>query len=199
MIRTVREATDQLIMWPDHHARSARSRAAPTAPQAHPRLAGTRSYYAGFADREVQALRPPRMSLRRGTRPRTEALSLGQHLRRAAADGLCAERQRRGGTRFGRQLQQGPRDPERDLRHQHRASAPPRGARLRDPVTTRAAFELGMLGSCRRCHAPILMGSCNECDHRCARSRHGGRHHRQHGRVLSCRRCPAARCEGGRR
>ena len=42
-------------------------------------------------------------------------------------------------------------------------------------------------------------GSCNESGHRCVRFRQGGRHHRQHGRVLSCSRRPAARRQGDSR
>jgi hypothetical protein len=157
MIRTVRFVADQLTTWPDCDAKHVRSGAAQTPTQAAPRHAAARPHPARISGREIQALWPAGVSLRRRTRSWTKGLSVGQRVRTATADGLCAERQRRRGARAGRQLQHGTRHLERSLRDQHGASASPRGVGLNGP------------------------------DHRGVRFRQGGRHHRQHGRLLSCR------------
>lgn len=176
MIRTMRFVADQSTTWPDYDAEHVRSGAAQTPTQAAPRHAAARPHPARISGREIQALWPAGVSLRRRTRPWTKGLSVGQRVRTATADGLRTERQRRRGARAGRQLQHPPRHLGGSLRDQHRASPSPRGVGLNGP------------------------------DHCGVRFRQGGRHHRQHGRILSCRqragdarstKRPAARCAAG--
>jgi hypothetical protein len=109
------------------------------------------------ANRDLQALWPAKLPLRRRTGARTEAIPGDQSAWRTTAPRLCAERRLRAGCSFDRQLPQATRSSQRDLCDQCRASAPARGSRVdRD-------------GPCPRC----------------PRFRQGGRHSRRHGCVLS--------------
>ncbi len=168
MNQLLRRFSDQLLQWSDideGHTVSRPPRASSPTPL---RSAGTRSGNAGVLGREVQALRPARLPLCQWPWPRTEALSVGQHDRPAAADGLCAECRIRRSQRVPWQLPQGSRHAERNLCDQRRTSTAPRSARLNGPGG------------------------------RLPRLRQGGRHPRQHDRILSCRRRPAARTGGDR-
>jgi len=168
MSQLLRRLSDQLLQWSDCRERHLVSRPPRASSPAPRRDAGPRSLAAGFIGREIQALRSARLSLRQRPGPWTEALSVDQHDRPAAADGLCAECRIRRSQRVPRQLPQGSRHAERDLCDQRRTSAAPRSARL------------------------------NGLGRRLPRLRQGGRHHRQHDRILSCCRRPAARTGGGR-
>jgi hypothetical protein len=109
------------------------------------------------ANRDLQALWPAKLPLRRWTGTRAEAISCDQSAWRTTAPRLCAERRLRAGRPIDRQLPQAARSSQRDLRDQRRTSASARGSRVdRD-------------GPCARC----------------PRFRQGGRHSRRHGCVLS--------------
>jgi len=116
-------------------------------------------------DRDLQALWPAELSLHRRAWARAQAILVhGRPNRRTPAPRLCAERDLPKGRRVSWQLPHATGDAQRDLRDQCRASAPPRESRLN--------------GS----------GCCSP------RFRQGGRHHRQHDRILSCCRRHAAQC-----
>ena len=109
------------------------------------------------ADRDLQTLRPAQLSLRRRAWARAQAILVhGRPNRRTPAPWLCAERDLSPSCCASRQLPQTTGDAQRDLRDQCRASASPRESRL------------------------------NGSGCRSARFCQGGRHHRQHDRILSC-------------
>ena len=125
--------------------------------QSGARPATAREGVTRIANRDLQALWPAKLPLRRRPGARTEAIPSDQSAWRTTAPRLCAERRLRAGCSFDRQLPQAARSSQRDLRDQCRASAPARGSRVdRD-------------GPCPRR----------------ARFRHGGGHSRRHGCVLS--------------
>ncbi len=127
--------------------------------------AADRADCARVAHRDLQALRPTQLSLRRRTGTRPQALPVhNRSNRRTPAARLCAEWRVSSGGRVSRQLPQAPGDAQRDLRDQCRASASSRKSRLDGPGG----------------RSPRLCG--------------GGRHHRQHDRLLSRCRRSAARC-----
>jgi hypothetical protein len=106
--------------------------------------------------RDLQTLRPPELPLCQRAGARPQAISVDHRAnRRASAARLCAECDLPSGCRVSCQLSQATGDAQRDLRDQCRASASSRESRLD--------------GSRRR--IPRLS--------------QGGRHHRQHDRILS--------------
>ena len=108
-------------------------------------------------DRDLQALWSTQLSLRRRAWARAQAIFVhGRPNRRTPAPRLCAKRDLPPSRRVSRQLPQTTGDAQRDLRDQCRASASPRESRL------------------------------NGSGGRNARFCQGGRHHRQHDRILSC-------------
>ena len=112
---------------------------------------------ARVAHRDLQALRPTQLPLRRRTGTRPQALPVhNRSNRRTPAPWLCAEPDLSPSCCVSRQLPQTTGDAQRDLRDQCRASASPRESRL------------------------------NGSGCRSARFCQGGRHHRQHDRILSC-------------
>jgi len=138
---------------------------APKTPSASALTAADRADCARLSHRDLQALRPTRLSLCRRAWARTQAIFVNDRAnRRAPATRLCAERDLSKGRRVSRQLPHTTGDAQRDLCDQCRASAPPRESRIN--------------GS----------GCCS------TRFCQGGRHHRQHDRSLSCCRRHAAQC-----
>jgi hypothetical protein len=133
-----------------------------------PTRAGTATNRTGdtwVTDRDLQALWPLQLSLRRRARTRTQAILVHDRPnRRTPATRLCAKRELPPSRRVSRQLPQTTGDAQRDLRDQCRASASPRESRLNGSGGRNAGF--------------------------CA----GGRHHRQHDRILSRCRRPAVQC-----
>jgi hypothetical protein len=116
-------------------------------------------------DRDLQALWPAQLSLHRRAWARAQAILVhGRPNRRTPAPRLCAKCNLPPSRGVSHQLPQTSGDAQRDMRDQCRASASPRESRLD--------------GSGRRN----------------ARFCQGGRHHRQHDRILS--RCwrPAVQC-----
>jgi hypothetical protein len=127
-----------------------------TSPPTHAWPATNRADRPRLADRNLQALRANRLPLRRWTRARPQAISIdGRANWRASTARLCAECNLPPSRRVSWQLPQATGDAQRDLRDQCRASASPRESRLD--------------GS--GCRSPGVS--------------RGGRHHRQHDRILS--------------
>jgi hypothetical protein len=122
----------------------------------------------------LQAVWPAGLPLHRRSWPRAQALSVGQHHRRAAAHDVCPAGGAPGSGRIPRQFPRCARGPQRDLRDQCRTAAPPRGHWVTNHGLSTSS------GYCR------------------PRFRQGGRHHRQYDRILSCRRRPAIRSGGTR-
>jgi hypothetical protein len=116
-------------------------------------------------NRDLQALWPLQLSLHRRAWTRTQAILVHDRPnRRTPAPRLCAKRDLPSSRRVSRQLPQTTGGTQRDLRDQCRASASPRESRLNGSGSRNAQF-------CR-----------------------GGRHHRQHDRILSRCRRPAVQC-----
>jgi hypothetical protein len=116
-------------------------------------------------DRDLQALWSTQLSLHRRAWARAQAILVhGRPNRRTPAPRLCAERDLPSSRCVSYQLPQTTGDAQRDLRDQCRASASPRESRLNG-------------SGCRN-----------------ARLCQGGRHHRQHDRILSRWRRPAVQC-----
>lgn len=133
-----------------------------TPPPASACAASARADRTRVSDRDLQTLWPAQLSLRRRAWARAQAILVnGRPNRRTPAPWLCAERDLPPSCCVSRQLPQTTGDAQRDLRDQCRASASPRESRLNG-------------SGCRN-----------------ARFCQGGRHHRQHDRILSCCRRPA--------
>jgi hypothetical protein len=147
---------------------------AQASPQAHDEDSLARTCAPRLARGNLPTLRSSWLPLRQRGRPRAKTLSVGQHHRTAASADLCVEGRPWRSRRVPRQLPQTARGAQRDLRHQHRTPAAPRGSRV------------------------SRHGAGASPGHRRSRLRQGGRHPRQHDRILSCRRCPAIRSGGAR-
>jgi hypothetical protein len=159
--------SDSLSKQSDDSQEHFRFRLARTPPPAGAGHAADRAGDARDAEPSLQALRPAQLPLCRRPRPRTQDLSLSQSAQRAAPQGLRAQRRCWARRSIHQQLARYTRCARRDLRHQHRTSATPRGAWI-DRHASRA---------------------------RSVRLDPGGRHSCRHGHGLSRRR-PAARCGG---
>jgi hypothetical protein len=168
MTRSLRESADQLLVGSGPFEGRVFRCAAQASPQTPAQLALARARAAWLADRDLQTLRTAGMPLRERTWPRAQALSIDQHDRAAAADGLCAERCPCRSQRIPRQLPPSARGAQRHLRNQRRTAAAARASRLDGP----------------RCRRPRL--------------HQGGRHPRRYDRILSCRRRLAVRTGRGR-
>jgi len=157
--------SDILLIRSDEHEEHFFRGSTQTPPSAGADPATNRAGHTWGADRDLQTLWPAQLSLRRRAWARAQAILVhGRPNRRTPAPRLCAERDLPKGRRVSWQLPHATGDAQRDLRDQCRASAPPRESRLN--------------GS----------GCCSP------RFRQGGRHHRQHDRILSCCRRHAAQC-----
>jgi hypothetical protein len=163
MAYVLKRMSDQFIQWSVRRERHVFSRPTPAAAQSTERSSVARSSAAWFPGGEVQALWPTGLPLRKRSRPRAEAVFVGQCCRTAATDGLCAQRRRRRSCRVPSELPQYSRHPDTGLCDQHRATAASGGARLN--------------GARRRQY----------------RHGQGGRHPRQHDRILLCRWRPTVR------
>jgi hypothetical protein len=149
--------SDHLSIRSDEHPESFAIGSTQTSSQSGARPATAREGVTRVANRDLQAVWPAELPLRRRAGTRAEAIFGDQSAWRTAAPRLCAERRLRAGCPFDRQLPQATRSSQRDLCDQCRTSAPAQGSRVdRD-------------GSCPR--RP--------------RFRQGGRHSRRHGCVLS--------------
>ena len=133
---------------------------AQTAPPTGADPTTNRAGHTWVTDRDLQTLWPAQLSLHRRAWTWTQAILVhGRPNRRTRAPRLCAKRDVPPSRRVSYQLPQTTGDAQRDLRDQCRASASPRESRLNG-------------SGCRN-----------------ARFCQGGRHHRQHDRILSrCRR-----------
>ncbi len=162
--------SDHLTVRSDNHAGSFSDRSAQTTPRTDTRPSPARAAAARVADRNLQALRPAELPLRRRTGTRSEAILGHQSAWRATAPGLRAERRSRARRPVDWQLPQAARSAQRDLRDQRRTPAPARGSRVDR-------------------HGP---------GPRRLRPGPGRRHSRRHGAVLPGRRRLAAQSGGGR-
>lgn len=161
--------SDIYLIRSGEHAKCFVRSPAQTAPPADPWSAPDRADRAWFTDRDLQALRPTQLSLRRWTWTRPQAISVHNCAnRRSPAAWLRAECSLRPSRGVPCQLPQATGDAQRDLRNQCRTSTPPRESRLD--------------GS----------GRCKP------RLRRGGCHPRQHDRSLSCWRRAAIQRGGSR-
>jgi hypothetical protein len=161
--------SDINVILSDEEASSVIRSPSQASPSTRARPAPDRADRSRFIDGDLQTLRSIQLSLRRWGRPRPQAIPLyNRACRRASAARLRAERDLSASRGVSCQLPQTPGDAQRDLRDQCRASAPPRKSRLD--------------GSGRRN----------------SRFRRGGRHSRQHDRILSCWRRPAVQHGGNR-
>ena len=120
--------SDQLYMWSVRNGRTnhLRLEATPHAIAAQTAAAGCRS--SGILDRTLQALRQSKLQVRRGSRPWTQVLPVGELSRQVAADGLRSSSRLRAGQRARNQLRAGSRDLGGDLRDQPRTAASARAA-----------------------------------------------------------------------
>ena len=155
---------------PDEPQESFRTGLAQTPPPIGEQPAADRTSAARDFSRDLQALRPPKLSLCRWTRTWSEALSVDQPAWWATTTGLRTQRRAYAGRPADRQLPQAARDAQRDLRDQRGTPA----------ATRRARVERDGPSTCR------------------PRLRQGGRHPRRHGCILSRRRRPAVRSGGAR-
>src|SRR5579864_21298 len=120
--------SDQLYTWSDENPEPTHGRIAETPQCAPAPIASAPSDPPGFSHRALQTMRQARMQMRRRPGPWPQVLFVGQLLRLAAANGLCAAGGLRSDGRVPGQLPSSARDPRGDLRDQPRTAAPPRGA-----------------------------------------------------------------------
>ncbi len=148
--------SDYLSIRSDGHSESFAISSTQAPSQSGARPATTREGVTRVANRDLQALWPAKLPLRRRTRAWAEAIPGDQSAWRTAAPRLCAERPLRAVVDLIT-TSTGTRSSQRDLCNQCRASAPARGSRIdRDrPCSRRPRF------------------------------RQGGRHSRRHGYFLS--------------
>jgi hypothetical protein len=168
MSRFLNQSDNNLIRSEQHVKALVRSPAQASSPT-RSRPTANRADRPRLADGDIQALWPAKLSLCRRTRSWPQAISFHNRARRRApAAWLCAKRNLSASRRVPRQLPPAPGDAQRGLRDQCRASAAPRKSRLDG-------------SGCRN-----------------SRLRRGGRHSRQHDRILSCWRRPAVQHGRGR-
>jgi hypothetical protein len=161
--------SDYPVILSDEYSKSAIHNPAQTSPPARTRPAFDRTDAARVADRDVQALRTAQLPLCRRTRARPQAISVHNQSNWGASAGrLRTERNPHPSRRVPRQLPQGARGAQRDLRNQCRTSAPARESRL---------------------------DASDRCS---SRLRQGGHHRRQHDRSLSCCWRPVVKPGGSR-
>src|SRR6516164_6443756 len=117
--------SDIYLIRSGEHAKCFVRSPAQTAPPADPWSAPDRADRAWFTDRDLQALRPTQLSLRRWTWTRPQAISVHNCAnRRSPAAWLRAECSLRPSRGVPCQLPQATGDAQRDLRNQCRTSAP---------------------------------------------------------------------------
>jgi hypothetical protein len=165
MIRSLNQSTDKCLIRSAQHEKRLRRVITQTPSAADPDSAPNRADHTRITHRDIQALWACGLPLRRRPRARTQAIFVhGRSNRRTRTPRLCAERDLPASRRVSSQLSQTPGDAQRDLRNQRRASASPRKSQLD--------------------------GSGDRSTRLCQ----GGRHHRQHDRILSRCRRSAAEC-----
>ena len=134
--------SDQCYTWSDDDKDKTRRRAAETPRCSGAPAAAAEIDPARFADRAVQTMRQAGMQMRRGARTWPQVLPVGEFSGATAADGLRAARDIFTGGGVCRQLSPGPRDSRRDLRHQPRVAASPRGTlrRHHEPAASHPSY-----------------------------------------------------------
>ena len=156
-MRRVLNQSDTLLIRSDENEEHFFRGSTQTPPSAGADPATNRAAHTWGADRDLQTLWSSQLSLRRRAWARAQAILVhGRPNWRTPAPWLRAKRDLPPSRCVSRQLPQTTGDAQRDLRDQCRASASPRESRL------------------------------NGSGCRSARFCQGGRHHRQHDRILSC-------------
>src|SRR6516164_5980969 len=115
--------SDYLSTRSDEHSQSFRPSFATAPPQAAERLAATRPCAAWLVNRDLQEMRPAKLSLSRWSWTRPEAIFGDQSAWRPPSQRICTKCRLRTGYRMARQLSPAARCAQRDLRHQCRTSA----------------------------------------------------------------------------
>ncbi len=165
MMRSLNQSADIRLIRSAQHEKPFHRVVTQTPPEADTGSTPNRAHHTRITHGDLQALWACGLPLRGRTRARTQVVLVhGRANRRTPTPRLCAERSLPASRRVSGQLSQAPGDAQRDLRNQRRASASPRKSQL------------------------------NGSGHRSTRLCQGGRHHRQHDRVLSRRRRSAAEC-----
>jgi hypothetical protein len=124
----LRVLSDQLLQWSAPNDQSVLF-CPQTAPQeALARAASTGLGPARLAHRALQTLRQTRVQMRRGSRARSQVLSVGKFSGQSTTDGLRPAGRSRRDQRTTRQLSSDPRDLRGHLRDQPRTAAASRGA-----------------------------------------------------------------------
>lgn len=146
--------SDQLLTWSEIYGRYFLRSVAQASKTAFAAIAVIAiAAIAWFAHRTVQAVRQTELQMRRGPRPRPQALPVGEPPRTAPSDGLRAARKRRRSHDRPGEFPSGPRDTRGNLRDQSRAVAPPRGAvTIRDERNEFIAHRPHRYPICRRAH-----------------------------------------------
>ena len=157
--------SDIVLIRSDRHEEHFFRGSTQTPPPAGANPATNRAGHTWVTNRDLQALWPAQLSLHRRAWARAQAILVyGRPNWRTPAPWLRAKRDLPPSRCVSHQLPQTTGDAQRDLRDQCRASASPRESRLNG-------------SGCRN-----------------ARFCQGGRHHRQHDRILSRCRRPAVQC-----
>src|ERR1700674_3868348 len=119
--------SDSYLILSDEEASSVIRSLAQASPPTRARPSPDRADSARLVDRDLQALRPAQLPLRRRTWARPQAISLHNRSNRGApAARLRAQCSPYPSRRVPRQLPQAAGDAQRDLRDQCRTFAPPR-------------------------------------------------------------------------
>jgi hypothetical protein len=157
MTRALNHSDIDLIRSERHDEKRFICGPAQTSSPANACSAADRANCTRLIDRDLQAVWPTQLSLQGRTWTRTQAIFVHDRPnRRTPMARLCAERNLPASRRVSWQLPDTTADAQRDLRDQCRAAASPREARLNGPGRRSPRFY------------------------------QGGRHHRQHDRILSC-------------
>src|SRR5258708_13426329 len=127
--------SDYHLILSDEHSTFVIDALAEASPPVTVRPSSERTDTARLTDRDLQALRPAQLPLRRWAWARPQAISFhNQSNRRAPAGRLCAECSPRRSPRVPHQLPQIARGAHRDLPDQCPTSAPPQNSVLHHPT-----------------------------------------------------------------
>ena len=148
--------SDYLLIRSDEYHNFNRIRAAQTAQQTCARPAPARAGAAGIADRDLQALRPPELSLRQRAGARTEAISGDQPAEWTSTQRLRTQCALPKGRRTARQFSPTSCGTQRDLLDQCRTPATARGDRIERHGSGPDRLRPGQSRSHRRRYGGVL-------------------------------------------
>lgn len=146
--------SDQLLTWSETNGRNILRSAAQTSATAIVAIAVIAvTAVAWLAHRAFQTMRQTELQMCGWSRPRPQALPVGESSRAASPDGLRAASERRRNHDGPGELPPGSRDSRRNFRDQSRAAAPPRGfVRIGDERIEFIAHRPHRYPVCRRAH-----------------------------------------------